>query len=139
MAICVTTDCARAPTGVNDAQVLLVQTLNVRRLPGAGGDWAIGGEVCARPTVAKFRLRSSRRSIRSNVSAADPRDREGVIPDANNEATTAGVADCSANEAEVPGLPPADCGNTRYSAESVVEVLAANVTQPESVAGSTEI
>jgi len=31
-----------------------------------------------------------------------------------------------------------DCGTTRYSAESVVDALAANVSHPESDAGSIE-
>jgi hypothetical protein len=48
-------------------------------------------------------------------------------------------AEWSANGAEDPAVPPADCGSTRYSAESVVEALAGNVTQPESVAGLIEV
>lgn len=49
-----------------------------------------------------------------------------------------GDADSNANDADAPGLPPADHGSTRYSAVSADE-LAANVTQPESVAGSMEV
>src|SRR5256885_17043757 len=51
-----------------------------------------------------------------------------------------GRAACNAKEVEMPSVPlaPVDCGNTRYSAESVVEAFAANVTQPESAVGSSE-
>src|SRR5439155_19934496 len=50
-------------------------------------------------------------------------------------AVASGVADWSMNGADVAGVPPADQGSTRYSAVSAA-MLAANVTQPESVAGS---
>jgi len=48
-----------------------------------------------------------------------------------------GVADWRLNGADVP-KPPTDHGSTRYSAESAPE-FAANVTQPESLAGSMEL
>ena len=50
-----------------------------------------------------------------------------------------GVADFSAKGAEAPVLPLPDCGTTRYSAESMVDALATNVTQPESDAGSIDV
>ena len=53
-------------------------------------------------------------------------------------AVASGVADWSMNGADVAGVPPADQGSTRYSAVSAA-VFAANVTQPESVAGSMEL
>jgi len=39
---------------------------------------------------------------------------------------------------DAPGVPPVDHGSTKYSAVSAA-VLAANVTQPESLAGSNEL
>jgi hypothetical protein len=49
-----------------------------------------------------------------------------------------GVEDSSVNSAVPPRLPPADHGSTRYSAVSDA-VLAGNVTQPESLAGSSDV
>src|SRR6266478_8649145 len=40
--------------------------------------------------------------------------------------------------ADAPGVPPVDHGSTRYSAVSAA-VFAANVTHPESLAGSMEL
>src|SRR5437867_5293014 len=40
--------------------------------------------------------------------------------------------------ADAPGVPPVDHGSTRYSAVSAA-VFAANVTQPESLAGSIDV
>ena len=48
-----------------------------------------------------------------------------------------GAADASAYGVNDPSVPPADHGNTRYSIVSE-ELFAANVTQPESVAGLTD-
>src|SRR5882672_7725127 len=48
-----------------------------------------------------------------------------------------GVADCSLKGADDFGVPPVDHGSTKYSAVSA-PVLIANVTQPESLAGSIE-
>lgn len=49
-----------------------------------------------------------------------------------------GVEDCSMKGADDRGVPPVDHGSTRYSAVSGA-VFAANVTQPESLAGSMEL
>src|SRR6266566_1044556 len=77
------------------------------------------------------------RRNRSNAAGVAPRlparsTKRGAVIEAS------GVADSSANGADDPGLPPADHGSTRYSTVSG-DVLAANVTQPESVAGSMEV
>src|SRR6266403_227764 len=40
--------------------------------------------------------------------------------------------------ADAPGVPPVDHGSTRYSAVSAA-AFAANVTQPESLAGSMDV
>src|SRR5436309_15510464 len=55
-----------------------------------------------------------------------------------NGVAVSGVADCSVNAADPPSVPPADQGSTSYSAVSA-DVLAANVTQPESVAGLMDV
>src|SRR6266550_4155773 len=77
------------------------------------------------------------RRNRSNAAGVAPRlparnAKRGAVIEAS------GVADSSANGPDDPGLPPADHGSTRYSTVSG-DVLAANVTQPESVAGSMEV
>src|SRR5881397_2956566 len=49
-----------------------------------------------------------------------------------------GAAACSMKGADAPGVPPVDHGSTRYSAVSAA-AFAANVTQPESLAGSMDV
>ena len=77
------------------------------------------------------------RRNRSNAAGVAPRlparsEKSGAVIEAS------GVADSSVNGADDPGLPPVDHGSTRNSTVSG-DVLAANVTQPESVAGSMEV
>src|SRR5438067_11796110 len=75
----------------------------------------------------------------SNASALDRRAPVPMNDSCGISIAVTDVADRSRNGADAGVvLLVADCGTTKYSAESVVEALAANVTHPESDAGSID-
>src|SRR5213596_642573 len=88
----------------------LAHTVNWRRLPSAGG-------------AAAGRRRGAARRGREAAGAA------GAAPS---------VAARSANGEDRPNVGAADCGTSRYSAESTADALAGNATHPPSVAGSID-
>src|SRR2546421_11510102 len=75
----------------------------------------------------------------SNASALDRRAPVPMNATCGITIAVTDVADLSRNGADAGVvLLVADCGTTKYSAESVVDALAANVTHPESDAGSID-
>src|SRR5213592_84263 len=148
--MCAPTVFTTAPTVSRVVQSDFEHTLNVRLSPTTGGAAGAGCGTSpgTRADVAGppyRRDRASSRSERSNATATGPRavagrpvgSGENVAALANGAAAS-GVADCSLNSADPPSVPPVDQGSTRYSAVSA-DVLAANVTQPESVAGLMDV
>src|SRR6266487_3803869 len=113
MATCAPTARARALTFLNVVQSSEAQTAKVRTLPTTGG----AGVTSARWAAAAG-------ADRIAVAAADDR----VCPRVR-----------SWNGDDSPNVPAADCGTSRYSAESTADALAANVTHPPSDAGSIDV
>src|SRR5882762_10585432 len=136
----------RAPTVLKAEveQVMLPHTLNVRRLPSVGGTtWSAGARArrgAAPGGISYRRLAAACRRNRSNSTAVDrcPED-AGAVAAAASGAVGCSEATCSRNGDDAPGVPLADCGTSRYSAESMAEPLAATVTHPASDAGSIAV
>src|SRR5213593_736397 len=106
----------RAPTVLKAEaeQVRLPHTLNARRLPRAGGPAATTSGVSATLGPA------------GGVAIA-------------NGAVGCSVTACRRKGDDAPGELLADCGTSRYSAESTAEALATTVTHPASDAGSIDV
>src|SRR5437763_2097035 len=141
MATCAPTAWARAPTLLNWLQSSLAHTTKERRVPTVGGlargvDAATAG---ARRAVAAGNrtARPRARSMPSNSVAAARRDSGSTRRCASGMAAAISVAVRRLKGAVWPNVAAADCGTSRYSAEST-EALAGNVTHPPSVAGSID-
>src|SRR5207245_2517397 len=139
MAICAPTVLARATTAWNGTEQLrLGHTRNVLRLPTVGGvAVTMPGAVTARPAgaAAKARLRARWRRKPSNWSAVSRGEEVATIPCATGAGAVTVVVRSRKGE-DCPKVVAADCGTRRYSTESTADRLAANVTHPESAAGS---
>src|SRR6266446_3718900 len=138
----------RAPTVLKAEveQVRLPHTSNVRRSPSTGGmTWsagprprrgaAAGGAPYRRLAAACLRNRSNARAVDRCPGGAVTVTVAAAASGAVGRNETA----CSRNREDVPGVPLADCGTSRYSAESTADPLAAIVTHPASDAGSIEV
>src|SRR6266581_1606661 len=110
--MCVPTVVAVAVTDWNEEHVRFAHTVNVRMLPGLGGPAGCGA---------------------ARVGAAAAADR------ASTAAAAVRVVVRSRKGEDSPKVPAVDCGTRRYSAESMAERFAANVTHPESAAGSSVV
>src|SRR6266550_4299831 len=136
----------RAPTVLKAEveQVRLPHTLNVRRSPSVGGmTWSAGARPRRGPAAggASYRrLAAACRRNRSNCRAVDrcPGDAASVAAAASG-AVGRNETTCSRNGEDVPGVPLADWGTSRYSAESTADPLAATVMHPASDAGLIEV
>src|SRR2546430_8929661 len=136
----------RAPTVLNAEveQVRLPHTLNVRRSPSAGGTtWSAGPRPrrgAAAGGAPYRRLAAACRRNRSNARAVDRCPGGAVtVAAAASGAVGRNETTCSRNGEDVPGVPLADCGTRRYSAESTADPLAATVMHPASDAGLIEV
>src|ERR1700693_2848828 len=130
MATCAPTARARAPTILNWLATLhsslLAHTVKVRRLPNAGG--AAAGSAAAAPgrrdaaaRAGAARVRPRRRQKPSNCSAAVRFLESGMRRWAAGLAVAAWVAVRSTKGEDAPKVLAADCGTSRYSAESTVD------------------
>src|SRR2546430_3744879 len=141
MATCAPTAWARAPTVLNWLQSSLAHTTKERRVPTVGG-LARGVDVAtagARRAVAAGN-RSARpraRSMPSNSVAAARGDAGAARRCASGVAVALSVAVRRLKGAVWSNVAAADCGTSRYSAEST-DVLAGKVTHPPSDAGSID-
>src|SRR5438105_693962 len=122
----------RAPTVLKAEveQVRLPHTLNVRRSPSVGGlTWSAGARPrrgAAAGGVSYRRLAAACRRNRSNCRAVGrcPGDAASVAAAASG-AVGRKETTCSRNGEDVPGVPLADWGTSRYSAESTADAYPA--------------
>src|SRR5437899_6980934 len=144
MATCAPTARARALTFLNVVQSSEAQTAKVRTLPTTGGAGATSARWAAAAgadsiavAAANDRVCPRTRSMPSNRVAVARGD-AGSARRCASIAVAAKVAVRSWNGDDSPNVPAADCGTSRYSAESTADALAANVTHPPSDAGSID-
>src|SRR5438477_409619 len=136
--------CAPTVLKAEVEQVRLPHTLNVRRSPSVGGlTWSAGARPRRGPAAggASYRrLAAACRRNRSNCRAVDrcPGDAASVAAAASG-AVGRNETTCSRNGEDVPAVPLADWGTSRYSAESDADPLAATVMHPASDAGLIEV
>src|ERR1051325_10898929 len=145
MATCAPTARTRAPTVLKSAAapqlVALLHTVNWRRLPSAGGaaagrSGAAPGSRCEAATPARAACSLPRR--RSTASNR-PAGVVGPAGAARSWASMGAVPRVAVRRVigdDWPNVPATDCATTRYSAESVLDALAGNVTYPPVDAGS---
>src|SRR6266851_5467586 len=144
MATCAPTARARALTVLNVEQSSELHTAKLRTLPTTGGAGATSARWAAAAgadriavAAANDRVCPRTRSMPSNrvaVARGDP----GSASRGASIAVAAKVAVRSWNGDDSPNVPAADCGTSRYSAESTVDALAGNATHPPSEAGSID-
>src|SRR5947207_2713158 len=147
MATCAPTARARAPTVLKRLATLqsslLAHTVNVRRLPNAGGA-AVAGTAAtpsrrdAAARAGPARVRPSPRNRPSNCTAAARFPESGTRRSAAGVAAAVRVAVRSAKGEDRSKVRAADCGTSKYSAESTADVLAGNATHPALEAGSID-
>ena len=137
--MCPCTTFAVAVTVLNEEQSSLAHRLKVREVPTVGGPASSSAEGATAPAPVcganpYHRNRSPCRRKSWNCWAGD-----WVASDAISAATGVWtVSPTSRKLDETPGEPAADCGMSRYSAESIADVLAGKITHPESRMGSIE-
>src|SRR5438445_1123636 len=144
--MCAPTVLARAVTALNEEQSSFAHTVNVRRLPGLGGPAGSGVTVVGDGTAADRAsaaapagpLRARWRRNPSNWTAASRGEDDAIIPWGTAGAAVRVVVPSRKGE-DSPKVPATDCGTRRYSTESTAERFAANVTHPESAAGSSVV
>src|SRR2546422_6382226 len=144
--MCAPTVLARAVTALNEEQSSFAHTVNVRRLPGLGGPAGSGVTVVGDGTAADRAsaaapagpLRARWRRTPSNWTAASRGEDDAIIPWGTAGAAVRVVVPSRKGE-DSPKVPATDCGTRRYSTESTAERFAANVTHPESAAGSSVV
>src|SRR5438309_7900503 len=138
-AICPRTTFAVALTVLNEEQSSLAHRLKLRVLPLSGGPVSriaggAPGAGCVCGVKPYHRNRSPSRRNAWNCSAGD-----SGAKDARSAAIGGWIVSPSSRKLELtPGVPAADCGISRYSAESILEALAGKITHPESRIGSIE-
>src|SRR5213593_2688073 len=145
--MCVPTVVAVAVTDWNEEHVRFAHTVNVRMLPGLGGPAGCGtarvGAAAAADRASAAApagpLRARWRRNPSNWTAASRGEDDGITPWPTAGAAAVRVVVRSRKGEDSPKVPAADCGTRRYSAESIAERFAANVTHPESAAGSSVV
>src|SRR5437660_1575981 len=134
---------ARALTVLNVEQSSELHTTKLRMFPTTGGvgarsarGAAAGGAGRSAAAAANDRVGPKARSMPSNRVAVARGD-AGSARRCASIAVAAKVAVRSWNGDDSPKVPAADCGTSRYSAEST-DALAGKVTHPPSEAGSIE-
>src|SRR5438876_849701 len=145
--MCVPTVVAVAVTDWNEEHVRFAHTVNVRMLPGLGGPAGCGaarvGAAAAADRASAAApagpLRARWRRNPSNWTAASRGEDDGITPWPTAGAAAVRVVVRRRKGEDSPKVPAADCGTRRYSAESMAERFAANVTHPESAAGSSVV
>src|SRR3989441_6577702 len=94
------------------------------------------------PYTTLFRsgpLRARWRRNPSNWTAASRGEDDAITPWPTAGAAAVRVVVRSRKGEDSPKVPAVDCGTRRYSTESTAERFAANVTHPESAAGSSVV
>src|SRR5438128_2518275 len=133
---------ARALTVLNVEQSSELHTTKLRMFPTTGGvgarsarGAAAGGAGRSAAAAANDRVCPKARSMPSNRVAVARGD-AGSARRCASIAVAAKVAVRSWNGDDSPKVPAADCGTSRYSAESTDDAFTGNVTHPPSEAGS---